>query len=128
MLEQTDVNFLATWLHQNGHTLKLMAVGALGSSVRVALGMAAGEPLRPSVVFATVTTGIFLCTTTSGLIAAKVGVGAEWTIPLGFVISLQGMKAVQIIMDLDWKRLAEAIFNRILSRFTPANTPPEQKK
>lgn len=127
MNELVDPNF---WnlVGYHSQVLKLLAVGLLGSSVRVALGMAAGEPLSPAVIFSTVTTGTFLCTTVSVALTQEFKIDPVWTIPIGFVIAIQGMKIVKIIMELDWKALIEPLVQAVFARLTSLLSPRGPKQ
>lgn len=104
MLEQADATVLG-WLWQqaciHANDIWSTVVGFLGSCVRVAIGIAAGEPMPPATIFATVTTGTVLCVTSSKALTAILHLPSDCANAVGFILAIMAMKFVKWLMDQD---------------------------
>lgn len=113
-----DVAFWA-WVWQklcdHAGDLGLLFVGFLGCCVAVATGRQKGEDQPPARIFSIFITGEVLCTTTSKALVSTWHVDPSYTVPVGFVVAIMGMRIIDQIMRADLGAILAKLFPAIFS-------------
>lgn len=94
-------DFIHSLLSTYADSIWMAFLGFCGSLVRVALGMANGENMPPSMIVATTLTGTILAGTSNTILSGYIGVQPGASGLCSFIIGIIGMKIVAQIMAAD---------------------------